>query len=104
VQRGPKKLKIAFPKAGGEISADATGAPGAGLVWESPPRSFRIDSVLPGSRAANAGIEPGDRLVRINQTEPRNLAQVQQIFAGDNASPVFLEIDRGSRRVGILVP
>ena len=102
VRRGPRTLMVALS---GNDVGDVSGmeaAPGAGLVWEAP-EPYRIDSVVPGSRAAMAGIERGDRLVRIDHAEPRNLAQVQRIFAGTRTLPVLVEIERGDRRLAVLV-
>jgi hypothetical protein len=100
LQRGAQELKIALS---GPVVAVPQAAPGAGLVWNSPQERYTVDAVIPGSRAAAAGVEPGDRLVRIDHAEPRDLTQVRRILADDKASPVLLEIDRGDHRVGILV-
>jgi membrane-associated protease RseP (regulator of RpoE activity) len=88
----------------GETARPAVQSPsGAGLVLESPPQFYRIESVVPGSRAAAAGIEPGDRVVRIDHAEPRSLAQVQRALATDGALPMLLEVARADRRIAILV-
>jgi hypothetical protein len=101
--RGSMTLTIAIATGGLAAAGAAQGPPGPGLVWESPQEGYRIDAVSAGSRAASVGIEPGDRLISINHVEPRSLAQVQRIFAGDRALPVFLEIARDGRRLGMLV-
>jgi len=103
VRRGSRTLTITLSGGAGGLALDSQSAPGAGLVWESAPRSYRIDSVLPGSRAAAAGVELGDRLVRVDHAEPRNLAQVQRLFADERVLPVLLEIERDGRRLAILV-
>jgi S1-C subfamily serine protease len=103
VRRGSKTLTISLSGDDASPVPDTRATHGAGLVWESPPKPYRIDTVIPGSRAAMAGIEPGDRLVRIDHAEPRNLAQVQRIFADGKALPVLLEIERDDRRLAILV-
>jgi S1-C subfamily serine protease len=88
-----------------EEFVDAVAPPGAGLVWEAPPppEPYRIEGVVPDSRAAVAGVEPGDRLVRIDHAEPRNLAQIRQIFEDSRTLPVLLDIERGERRLAVLV-
>jgi S1-C subfamily serine protease len=101
VQRGSKTLKIALP--GDALGAAQDKEAGAGLIWESSSRTYGIDAVVPGSRAALAGIESGDSLVRIDQAEPRNLDQVKRIFTNSKSSPVLLEVQRDGRRLAILV-
>ena len=103
VRRGATTLTIALSENDIEEIPDLAAMPGAGLVWDAPPEPYRIDAVLPDSRAAVAGIEPGDRLVRIDHAEPRNLAQVQQVFSDTTTLPVLLDVERGERRLAILV-
>lgn len=102
VVRGGKTLLVALPAAvtPGEPPSAAAGA---GLVLASTPESYRIEAVLPGSRADLSGVEPGDRLVRIGHAPPRSLNQVRRVFTDPRSLPVFIEVDRGPRRVGILV-
>jgi S1-C subfamily serine protease len=79
--------------------------PGAdiGLELEPPARGFRIDSVQPEGRMARAGVRPGDRLVRINGTEPASLRQAERAIAGDRG-PMLIDVERDGRRVAIAVP
>jgi serine protease DegQ len=79
-------------------------AASVGLILDSPSQPYRIDSVVSGSRAARAGIRPGDRLVRINRVEPRNRAQVDRALAVSPQAPMLLEIERDARRIAIVVP
>jgi len=103
VRRGATTLTIALAENDIEEVPETAAAPGAGLVWDAPPDPYRIDAVVADSRAAVAGIEPGDRLVRIDHAAPRNLAQVQQVFSDATTLPVLLDIERGERRLAILV-
>jgi len=104
VRRGSKTLTITLQTGRDAIPEGAPAATtDAGLVWASPQEPYTIDRVLPNSRAAMAGIEPGDRLVRIDHAQPRSLAQVRRLLAGDRRAPVYLEIDRDGRRLGVLV-
>lgn len=103
VQRGSKTVKVALPF-NPSGAASSTDTAGAGLVLESAPKTYRIDSVVPDGRAARAGIEPGDRLVRIDRAEPRNPEYVRRILASRKSSPMLLEIERGARRLAIVVP
>jgi membrane-associated protease RseP (regulator of RpoE activity) len=96
-------LTIALSENDIEEIPETAATPGAGLVWDAPPDPYRIGTVVPDSRAAVAGIEPGDRLVRIDHAEPLSLEQVQQVFADATTLPVLLDIERGKRRLAILV-
>ncbi len=73
----------------------------AGVVWEAPRRGFLVEAVRPGSRAAAAGIESGDRVIRIGNDEPKTLDQVRRALVGRTA--VFVELERAGRRRGVLV-
>ena len=103
VRRGESALTIALSTNELEEVPGLSGPPGGGLVWDAPPDPYRIDAVVPDSPAAVAGIEPGDRLVRIDHAEPRNLRQVEQVFSDTTTLPVLLDIERGERRLAILV-
>jgi membrane-associated protease RseP (regulator of RpoE activity) len=103
VRRGTRALTIELSENDLEEVPALAATPGAGLVWDTPLEPYRIDAVLPDSRAAVAGIEPGDRLIRIDHADPRNLAQVQQVFSDTTTLPVLLDIERGERRLAILV-
>lgn len=101
VQRGRKRLTIALAARG---DATALGrSSGGGLVLETPPTTYPIKSVLPGSRAADAGLKPGDRLIRIDQAQPRGVAQVERGINADQPRPTWLELIRDRRRVGLLL-
>ncbi len=98
VQRKSAGVKITFPAAVPEPPAVVD----RGIGW-GPPVGFPIEAVSPGSPAAIAGIGTGDRLIRIDRTVPRDAAQVRRLLAASNRSPVFVEIERDGRRLGVLV-
>jgi S1-C subfamily serine protease len=103
VRRGSTRLTITF--AGDDVGPEPNtpAPPGLGVVWEPPTERYTIEGVIPGSRAAMAGIAPGDRVVRIDHAEPRSLAQVRRILADDRTLPVLLEIERADRRFAIVL-
>lgn len=74
----------------------------AGVVWELPPRGFVIDAVQPGSRAATARLQPGDRVIRLDGNEPRTIDQLRRGF--DARTGTFVEFERDGRRRGALLP
>jgi S1-C subfamily serine protease len=100
VQRGGKRLKVALTD-GATAGSAAPDPSGSGVMFEPLSREFRVGSVNPGSRAALAGIRPGDQILAINRAEPRSMRQVDALFAGDK--PMWIEIARGRRRIGVLV-
>jgi C-terminal processing protease CtpA/Prc len=73
-------------------------------MLESAPKTYRIESVLPDGPAARAGIQPGDRLVRINRAEPRNAEQVMRAMTAAGRGPLLLEIERDQRRIAVVIP
>ena len=101
VQRGRKRLAITLA-----TSSDASASvesSGAGVVLEKgAPITYRIESVRPDGRAARAGIQSGDRLVRIDQAELRGSAQVERML-DDGQRSVWLELVRDGRQLGVLL-
>ncbi|MEO8522347.1 MAG: PDZ domain-containing protein [Acidobacteriota bacterium] len=101
VQRGAKSLSVNLASAAA-APGGASGS-GAGLTLASGSDPYRIVSVQPGSPAAQAGLQPGDRLVRIDFAAPRSPDQVRKLFAAARPSPLWLEVDRDAHRIGILL-
>ena len=103
VARGAEIVTVLLPV--DEALLDEKQGEGApGIVWGPPPSGHRIEAVVAGSPAEEAGIEGGDRLLRIDREEPQDFAQVQQVLGSYREVPVFLEIDRSGRRWGVLLP
>jgi S1-C subfamily serine protease len=102
VQRGRRRLTVTLVATGDAPTPGA--AAGAGVVLEKPaPTTFPIKSVLPESRAAAVGVKPGDRLIRIDQAEPRTVTQVERVINADPPRPAWLELIRDGRRFGVLL-
>ncbi len=101
VQRG--RIRLAITLTSSDDAPASVQSTGPGLALETPsPRTYRIGSVQANSRAATAGVEPGDRLVSVDRAEPRAIAQVERTL--DNGGrPVWLELIRGRRRLGVLL-
>jgi S1-C subfamily serine protease len=104
VQRGAKTLTVVLqPRPTAAVASSGT-VPAAGLMLESAPKTYRIESVLPDGPAARAGIQPGDRLVRINRAEPRTAEQVMRAMTAAGRGPLLLEIERDQRRIAVVIP
>ena len=70
-----------------------------GIMLEDEEGFATVLAVIPKSPAAKAGVQPGDRVVRINDTTASGLSasDVSLRLAGDKGSKVRLRLERGSR-------
>lgn len=70
-----------------------------GLVLEDVDSAATILAVMPRSPAAKAGLQPGDRLVAVNDTSVAGIpvSALELRLAGDKGSKVRLRLERGSR-------
>jgi len=109
---GPFSLRVQRGRNSETLTLDSGSAPAApasdrqtlGLSVGSSTPAYRIDAVAPGSRAARAGLEPGDRLLRINGSEPRNPDEMERMIAAPSSTPVMLEVERDARRIALVIP
>jgi S1-C subfamily serine protease len=104
VQRAAKTLSLALRPVPTAAVGHGGAVTDAGLVLESAPKSYRIESILRDGPAARAGIQPGDRLVRINRAEPRSAEQVMRAMTAEDRGPLLLEIERAQRRIAVVIP
>ena len=58
-----------------------------------------VDAVLPGSAAAEAGLRPGDRIMKINGKATPSLGEVDRLVADAADQPLAIEVDRGGQTV-----
>ncbi len=103
-RRGLEAVSFALPARGIDARLDVPPPGGFGLVLEQPAQGYLIATVVPGSRAAEAGIRPGDRLIRVDHLEPGSFDEVQAVLADDRREPVFIELARDGRTRGVLLP
>ncbi|MBI4463987.1 MAG: PDZ domain-containing protein [Acidobacteria bacterium] len=103
VRRGRRTLRVSLPAQGSGSPPVVPGESASGLVLEGPASGYRIEEVEPGSRAAKAGVQPGDRLMRIGNTPVSNLRAAQRVLSSQDKEPVFLVLDQGHKWVGLLV-
>ena len=103
VLRGDEIVTVVLAADTSPISApdEFDGRPG--IVWEQEPVGHLVDAVVPDSPADVAGVRAGDRLVRIDNQEPVDLAHAVETLAPGREKSVFLEIDRAGRRWGVLL-
>ncbi len=92
VERGDAERQLTMvPRAVG-----ASGQLSLGLVPRQP---IVVDSVLPGSPAAAAGLRPGDRILSVNKVKLLAPAQLVENIQRSGGHPVQLQVARGGRRL-----
>jgi hypothetical protein len=104
VVRGAKTIKVTVGSGATPGGSEKPRGRDVGLIVESPPDTYRVDVVTPASRAARAGIRPGDRLARINGTEPRSLQQLRRALDSNTGAAMLLEVVRDQRRIAVVLP
>jgi serine protease Do len=99
VRRGRRTLEVDLsPRQAQEAVDEET----HGVQLEPPPAGFTIGAVSPGSHGDDAGLRAGDRILRIDDREPRSPAELRRAL--NRGRPVFVEIERDRRRLGLLLP
>lgn len=96
IQRGNQRLNITVPA---NLLNDIAGHGVNGIdAFINPlPRSkFRVDSVVPGTNAAKAGLLKGDSIVAINNNQISFFDQVQAQLAANKDKQVQLSIKRNN--------
>jgi regulator of sigma E protease len=63
-----------------------------------------VGRVRPGSPAARAGLQPGDRIVSANGKPVIELTQLDAVFDQAKGGPIVLMVGRGSRQLQIALP
>lgn len=104
VERHGETISILLPAAAAAIDDDeGETQDAAGLVWNPPPMGVTVETVATDSRAADAGIRGGDRLLRIDGVEITTADDVRGVLAPERMTAAFIELERGGRRFGILL-
>ncbi len=101
LRRGSKRslklpVRVSAMQAGGSAASAETG-----VILAAAPRGLRIDAVVPGSPAHQAGIRAGDRVLEVDDRAPATAAQVQAALGSADAR--FLVLEKGHRRWGVLI-
>jgi regulator of sigma E protease len=65
------------------------------MFYGKPTLSARVDTIIPGSAAADAGIQPGDLITAIDGKPIAAFADMQRIVSGSAGRSLALSIDRG---------
>ena len=67
---------------------------GVFMLYGKQTMSARVDSVQPGSAAADAGFKPGDLVVAINGHEVDSFADMQRVVGANAGEPLAVTVDR----------
>jgi len=102
VWRQGRTLRVTVPATEQVDAADQVEQNG-GIVLQGAPQGYVIEEVVPGSRAAKAGLQEGDRLLRIGGKQLRSLALARRTLSQQRDKPVFIIIERGQRQLGVFV-
>jgi S1-C subfamily serine protease len=102
VVRGGRPLELRL-RARPPSSLEAGDDLHAGFKLSTPQQGYPIDFVMAGSPASRAGIQPGDRLLKIDYEDPANANAVRQAFSKSRTGPLHLVLERGDRRWAVLL-
>ena len=111
---GVKRRELVVRRKSRQIAVPLNPAEGAGKSTESPAATLGvrvngpglgqvIESVSPDSPAARAGLQSGDRILRVDDNAVTNLAVLQRALGAAKSKPVFIVFKRGQRTQGSLV-
>jgi membrane-associated protease RseP (regulator of RpoE activity) len=70
---------------------------GVAIAVENAGTEVRVSAVVPGSRAARAGLRPGDVILSIDEEPVAAAAQARSLLRGPAGIEAILEIRRGRR-------
>ena len=100
IRRNRRILRIDLEAWASQTPGERQGADDRGVVLTDSSRGYLVGTVLRGSRAERASIQPGDRLLQVDGKPPRSLAAVRKVLSDDNREPIFLLLRRGASRIG----
>ena len=103
VRRGRQTVRVMLSGNGNRPAASDGAATAAGILLDDAESGFRIGAVDPDSPAALAGIQPGDRLLRIGMTAVTGPAVLRRLLTARNRQPVLAVADRGPKLVALLI-
>jgi len=103
VRRNGRQVPIPLNPPEGTGSGSGSPAAGLGVRLNGPGQGQVIESVAPDSPAARAGLQSGDRILRVDGSAAANPAILQRALNAAASKPVFIVYKRGSRTQGSLV-
>ncbi|MEP7087439.1 MAG: hypothetical protein ABI884_08900, partial [Gemmatimonadota bacterium] len=105
--RDPYPWSSLLPLAAMQLLADSTRVPLLGVTMGQDGNGTRVNAVAPGSTAEQAGVQPGDDLVRVGDfaVDAPALAQHLRARYGDAKSAMIpITVMRGGRQLSLVAP
>jgi S1-C subfamily serine protease len=99
VRRGQRTVEIDLPP--GSVSTARPEGDAHGVLLDSTAPGFVVGSVSSGSPAEEAGLRPGDRILRVDDRQPRSAAELRRLL--ERSRSMFVELERGGRQLGLLL-
>jgi S1-C subfamily serine protease len=103
VRRNSRQIPISLNPAEGSGKGSESPAAAIGVRVNGPGQGQVIESVAPDSPAARAGLQSGDRILRVDDNAMTNLAVLQRALSAAKSKPVFIVYKRHSRTQGSLI-
>ncbi|HUN83744.1 MAG TPA: RIP metalloprotease RseP [Terracidiphilus sp.] len=75
----------------------------AGMLPQYIPGPITVQSVMPGSPAAEAGLRPGDALVSIDGHEFHSVGSLLDFMQEGAGKPISLMVERGGKTIGPII-
>src|SRR6185312_1572243 len=69
------------------------------LDISGPAMPARVVSIVPGSAAATAGFEPGDRVLKVDGKPVQTFVDLRNIVGADPDRALEFQVDRGGRTI-----
>ena len=74
-----------------------------GIAVTDLSQGYLVETVARESRASRSGLKEGDRVLLTDGKAPRGAAAVHKVLSDESGDPMFLVVQRGSRKVGIFL-
>ena len=89
----------------GDRDGEFSGVAHVGLLPRQQAQPITVQAVEPDSPAANAGLQPGDQIDRIDALVPHSVPTLLAYLQDRNGAPATLEIDRHGQQISVpIVP
>ncbi len=79
----------------------AVALPHIGLLPREQAEPVTVQAVEPGTPAANAGLQPGDQIERIDALYPHSVQTLLAYLQDRNGAPAVLQVDRGGKQLTV---
>ncbi len=103
VLRNRRIVRIDLKPNASHTPGEDQGADDPGIALTDLPQGYLVGAVVHGSPAEHASIQAGDRLLLIDGKRPPSFAAARKILSDRKRGPIFVQIQRGSRKIGILL-